>query len=561
MKRLLWLILAFGFVLRTQAIEIISVDELRPGMKGYGLSVFQGYKVERFNVEIIDILPKALPKTDLILVKCSGAGLEKSRVIAGMSGSPVYFKGKLAGAIAYTWSFAQEPIAGVTPIERMLDLLKESPKNSFKAEPKVSKANSFQLKPAECPLVVAGASLGELNVISEILKPFEIGPVVAGSYTQEPSAPSQILPGSAIGVELVRGDINITAVGTATLVDGNTVLAFGHGFFEGGAVSFPLSLAKVHTVVASNYLSFKLASPVKELGALNRDTEVGIAGRLGEQAKLLPVKVKVKNRSLGIKESFSFEVADYPYLTPALVRICLYRAISSAGAISDRSTVKLNLEMGVEGYNQPVHYQDWFTVSGSAYSSHYLAPFFIVLQNPYKRVEVKYLNFDLDIKPGWEVAQIESVWANKMEVEPGETILLGIRFKVFQGEEFEKIIPFQVPLDAGRSISLRFFGGEIMPLDVAPPTSLDDLLKAFEKIPSPKWLVLRYSKRGLIYDREGKRLRDLPPSIRAIIGGKADTSTKKSPDYNYHIYPMPYIIRGSAGLRLRVKPPSIPKKR
>src|SRR2546423_3967726 len=92
----------------------MSVDEVRPGMTGIGKTVFQGTKIEEFNVEILGVLKDSIaPKQDMILARLSGGPLEKTGVIAGMSGSPVYIDGRLVGAVAFAFPFAKVPIAGI----------------------------------------------------------------------------------------------------------------------------------------------------------------------------------------------------------------------------------------------------------------------------------------------------------------------------------------------------------------------------------------------------------------------------------------------------------------
>ena len=99
---------------------IMPVSEVKRGMKGYGKSVFSGTTVEKFDVEVVDVLRKFLPGMDLILIRVSHPVTDKANVIGGMSGSPIFLDDKLVGALAYGWSFSKEPLCGVTPIEAML---------------------------------------------------------------------------------------------------------------------------------------------------------------------------------------------------------------------------------------------------------------------------------------------------------------------------------------------------------------------------------------------------------------------------------------------------------
>jgi len=558
MRKILFSLFFFLIAGEIFAVEIIKPNQIQPGMKGYGLTVLSGYQVERFEVEVIDIIPKAIAGTDFILVRCSGAGLEKSRLIAGMSGSPVYFDGKLAGAISATWQFAQEPIGAITPIGDMIEGLKvKSTQAQTALLPSLN--HQAQLYPglgldtSGCVVLVSGLDPDLLGEAKRLLEPIQMGPIMAGGKELvDPKAPEKIEPGSAVGVALVRGDLNISVVGTATLIEGNTVLAFGHQFFNGGAVSLPLVLAKVHTVIPSQNLSFKLASPVREIGALFLDSAIGIAGKLGEKAQMIPIKIEVDNKLTQNKREFNYSIADYPYLLPYLSSIVLYQSLSSAGATSQLTTVELEMALKLKGYQEAITYQDRFLFQGENFSGEYLLPVDIFMNNPFKEVKISELNFNLMVKPGWEMAEIKSIWANKTQVSPGETVLLGVRLKPYQKEEFDKIIQLKIPDDAKKVFNITVLGGENMTLDIAPPESVENLIKAFKQIPNSTWLVLQYPKPGIILDYQGERLRSLPPSIQSILSGWGDTKAKRTQDFEYLTYPTNYLIKGKARIQFQV---------
>ncbi len=556
MKRMVTVLIGLFLALRLSAVEMIKVSELKPGMKGYGLSVFQGYSPERFEVEIIDIIPRALPGTDLILVRCAGAGLEKSRIIAGMSGSPVYFNDKLAGAVAYTWGFSQDPIAGVTPIESMLKATTASGKNisAIGSDKFIPSGSETELKPVGAAITVSGLVPDLLPKAKALLESFQLGPVMTGGgAVDEKEAPLKLEPGSALGVDLVTGDLNVSAIGTATMVDGNTVLAFGHGFFNAGSVSFPISVAKVHTVISSSSLSFKFASPVREVGEMNQDSMMGIAGKIGVTPKKIPVSVEVKNLATGINSAFSYQVANHPLLSPQLVGLCLMQSLSSGGAVSDNAMVDFELEMSLEDYPEPIRYRDTFALISGSFVPDYLTPLMIFSTNPFSKVRVSGLKYNLVIRPGWELAEIKSIWASKTEVSPGDTVIIGVRLKKFQGEELEKQIEFKVPEDAKRMLLLKLMGGEQMPLDIAQPESVDDLIRAFRQLPSPEWLVVQYQNPGFAVDYQGERMKALPASVLALLSGKTDSRARPAPDLEYLTFEMPFLIKGRAAIQLKLK--------
>ena len=546
----LWL--AAGPVL---AVETISPGELKPGMKGYGLTVLSGYTIQRFEAEVIDVMPNALPSADMVLVRCSGMGLDQTKLIAGMSGSPVYFEGKLAGAIAYTWSFQNEPIAGVTPIKAMIEAatVKTAPPVTAAAGKESGLDPSF--RPIGCPVLISGLAPSLLPEAKRLLEPFNLGPVsIGGGSISDPEAPAKIEPGSALGVQLINGDLNLAAVGTATLVEGSTVYAFGHGFFNGGPVALPLTLAKVHTVISNSMLSFKLASPVKEVGTMVGDFPLAVSGRLGQSARMIPMTIAINNTATGNKKTFKFGIVDHPQMTLNIMQLAMLQALSLTGAISDLTTVSLEMDLSLRGWPETIHYRDMFALSRGSFANEYLVPATIFLNNPYRKLEIDRIDFSLEVRPGWEVAEIRSVWASKAEALPGETVTVGVRLMRFQGPEFENLFEFKIPEGSREMVSLSIVGGEQMPLDVAPPESAFDIVNAFKKLPKPTWLVMQYQKPGAFLDYAGGRLRELPPSAQALISGPGNTAAKRQQDFEFKIADTPYIIKGAAALQLIVKP-------
>jgi len=252
-----------------EEIPIMRVDQLRRGMKGVGKTVFQGTRIEEFDVEILGVMRNWNAKSDLILAKLSGkpggALARTAQVIAGMSGSPVYVGGKLIGAVAYSWSFAKEPIAGITPIEEMLNVMEEDqgeqmgslpqetyplvssqtgipvPKEIVLANPQVEGLQGAVLKPIATPLVLSGFDSRVIEQMTPQLVEWGLIPLQGGGTSAQQSDSFTLEPGSPLGVQLVRGDLNITGIGTLTYRQGNRVVAFGHRMFHFGSASFPMT--------------------------------------------------------------------------------------------------------------------------------------------------------------------------------------------------------------------------------------------------------------------------------------------------------------------------------
>src|SRR6267378_1102374 len=123
--------------------RLFALEDLRPGMKGVSRSVFSGTEPQEFGVEILGVLPGFPgPRQSAIIARLSGANVEKTGVIAGMSGSPVYIDNRLVGALAFSFPFSKEPIAGITPIKQMIDLFEQGTTNNTQ-RPNEPRAVSF----------------------------------------------------------------------------------------------------------------------------------------------------------------------------------------------------------------------------------------------------------------------------------------------------------------------------------------------------------------------------------------------------------------------------------
>src|SRR5215475_6874055 len=309
--------------LSARPTDIMPASDLAPGMKGYGFSdLGDGKGVQRFEIEVVGLLKSYAPKQDLILARVLGTMLDKTGIIAGMSGSPIYVDGRLVGALAYGWPFSREPICGITPIQSMLDIRKApatppvpiggaatqaaafvsafrdrsfvSPFAALLAPFKPDKASSG---PTPLPLPVSlsgsvepGRLFGQLAEAAGWM----VAPAGASSKPQTAAAPPppetpRLEPGSAVAAVLLSGDMILSATGTVTWVDGNSVLAFGHPFLSMGPVDMPMASADVLTVLPSLYRSFKFATTGAVLGSVSQDRSTGILGNFGNAPKMVPI--------------------------------------------------------------------------------------------------------------------------------------------------------------------------------------------------------------------------------------------------------------------------------
>jgi len=308
----------------------MPLSQIRKGMRGYGVTVFEGTTLKKFDVEVVGVLNNIGPSQNLILIKVDAPEVQRAGVIAGMSGSPVYIDGKVIGALAYAWQFAKEPIAGVTPIDEMLKMAEVGSRASsiVAATPRMSGAellksiiegktgDAFEkmvgsiagggasqasamsgAKPIAVPLSLSSFAPDTVARFGKYIDAMGFVAVPSGatstSTTVKPSASKQFAPGDAIGAVLLRGDFYVAATGTVTYVDGDRVYAFGHPFLDMGEVKFPMAKSEIVGVMPSLATSFKFANGGEVVGAFRQDRSSGIMGQLGDSADMIPVDVTV----------------------------------------------------------------------------------------------------------------------------------------------------------------------------------------------------------------------------------------------------------------------------
>ncbi|MGL4560996.1 MAG: SpoIVB peptidase S55 domain-containing protein [Brevinema sp.] len=288
MKKIVFLSVFITATLFAQNKEFFPVDQLKPGMKGYLLTVMKGIEPEKLSVEVVAYMPNKLTKAAMILMKLTDEKTALTFGAAGMSGSPVYIDEKLVGALAYGWSFSKEPIIGVVPIEDMISDKTRSKNMAF--------ANAQPIK-----------TMWSLNGLTdpELLKDLEnIAPtqqyVGIEEFCVAPSSRSNgISPlkgGDAVAVKLVDGDISLAAIGTVTYVNDEDVYIFGHPFDEEGPISLPLARAEIYHVLANAENSFKMGSALSEnVGSTMFDGMSSVYGRFDRKAKMTPVQININN--------------------------------------------------------------------------------------------------------------------------------------------------------------------------------------------------------------------------------------------------------------------------
>jgi len=485
-------------------------SRLRRGMKGYGLTVLVGTKIERFDVEIVSVMADWGPHQDIILARCSGAGLEKTGIISGMSGSPVFVKDpvdgkdKIVGAVAYGWSFQTEPLCGIQPITQMLAIpgvLDEGKKVAGKAaepakataadvtaakappgylrailNPAKSDFSRFgwpkrlvasgrrrsgpagraavsrpQLVPLATPLMISGAGRATLRRLADALRPAGIVPMRAGGVSPaqvRAAKDARLEPGSPVSVALVTGDGDWSGIGTVTDVIGDRVLAFGHSFFAEGDVVLPMGTAYVHAVIASRYTSFKLASTLRMTGATSADETVGVVGRRAAKAEMIPLTVKVDWPDNGRKQVMKYKIAQHPWLTPMLMYSVIFDAAVGWREAPEDHTVthETTVDFGKLGVYRASNISSGNDVWAAV--SDVSRPVTALAHNPFgPRIMPKRVEIKITIRSGDITARILDFRLEGDTYRPGETLRGEITIRPYRKPRRKIPVRFDLPAD------------------------------------------------------------------------------------------------------------------
>ncbi len=460
--------------------QYMKTSEIKPGMVGYGLTVFQGTKVERFNIKVIGVVKKVLSGRDAVLVRMSGPGIGQSNVIKGMSGSPVYIDGKLIGAISFGYDFSKEPIAGITPIVDMLDALAGGGQQKgplarsvggdswIKDSLNRSSANSGSPRMVSLmsPVALVGFSKRAEEFLCERFGSLGMSVSSGAAGAMDPalatSQPGNIEPGSAVAVLLTTGDFYSVATGTATARFGNKVLAFGHPFLQAGAVDFPMATAYVHQILPSFFVSFKVASPIALAGSIVADRPWSVGLQVGRATKMIPAVLNVTDETRAVKRTFRCQVVDHPDLTPELLASTAISAIDATHQSSGPYVARVESRIEAEGI-EPLVRVDRFSTNLSPSSlsdsvakfrfvadpvgSYLLRTTSQITNNDFQKASIKSVKLDITLQDGHETATIEKVYVDRPFAAPGDTVKVSCILKPYDKEQDVENISLQIPRD------------------------------------------------------------------------------------------------------------------
>jgi hypothetical protein len=456
-----------------KSTEIIPLGQVHAGMHGVAYTVFQGTKPEAMDLEVLGVLKNANgPKGDVILVRLSGSKVEYTGVVAGMSGSPVYFDGKLAGALAFRiGEFSKEPIAGVTPIEEMLEInaLDGTPENNpaeakagISAPAKSSgpgldsvPVQNFAnyLKPIETPLVFNGFSEDSIQLFSPQFAQAGIVPVMGAGSVSDTLQPEPLEPGSAVSAVLVRGDMDITATCTVTYMDPTHLLACGHPLLQFGMVDLPMTKANVIATLPSPLNAFKIVNATEPVGAFVQDRHTGIMGEFGKKPDMIPVTMTIHGGP--VARQFHYEILNNARLSPVAMMVTVFNALHGVNEYGEETTYRVNGTISVNGYPD-VALQNMFAPEDGQQPAAILAAlslgedFSRIYDNPYSAPGVRGVQLDFEMARERRWARLESARTDVTEARPGTDITIEALLRPYRGEAVVRQIPVHIPTSVAR---------------------------------------------------------------------------------------------------------------
>ena len=462
----------------------ISVDEIQPEMEAYCLTCYKGTDIEKFELDIVSVVRNIEPDRDAILVMGTDERFIRTGPVGGCSGSPVYIDGRLAGALAFGWYFSKDPLYGVTPIEEMLaagqfdnseQTVAQSGLTFDFSRPidlveidkqitslQLSNNKSAGVSPLPCPLITSGLPAEARRQLEAFVEPFGLM-VVAGingggqsspgdtndiseiARTKEQSVPLE--PGAVLTIPLISGDISMFALGTATEVIDGKVYGFGHSFLGRGPIDVPMATGKVHTVMSSMSRSFKLGSTLDIVGALRADESAAIVGQIGEQAKMIPLTIKVDRYNDSQERVYNCRIVHDQTITPIVLATAVNGAVSYVGNFPPDHTVEYKVMVKAE-QTEPIIYQNVSTgvgVNDMLLQSRSLVA--LLMNNPFKEVDIESLDFEVRILPKNIVSHIWSAELSDTKVKAGEIINVKVIVESFLAGKKKHQFNIQIPDD------------------------------------------------------------------------------------------------------------------
>jgi hypothetical protein len=533
--------------------ELLPLSQVRAGMQGYAYTIFGGDQVEKFNLEVIGVLDNFLgPKQSIILVQLKGAKVEHTGVVAGMSGSPVYLDGKLAGALSLKLGiFTKEPIAGVTPINDVLNppfqpVTAQATTQQLglpsEASTRTGLPSGSALEPIETPLVFSGFQPAALQQFANQLQGYGFVAAQGGTAAAQPDD-GHLVAGDMAGMVLVQGDVSINSACTVTAVRADQVYLCGHPFLSLGDIQIPMARSRVVTTLSSDLASTKIVNVGGSIGTITGDHLTAVTGKLGAAPAMIPLDLTllVTGAEPSKQKTLHFQLVNLPKLTPLLVALTTFNGLTQNSLYGEGTTLHLSGEIRLQGH-APVQLENTFA-PGDSLSPDGL-PIALTMQSVFARLflnsfeptKVERITLRVESVPGRKSFAIESAWLEKGEAAPGETLRVRVLLRPYRGPARVEETTVRVPDQIARGTTLRVLVSDADLLNRASrgfafagagsgPNGLDQLIALLnrERRNDRLYVGLFVPAPTLLWD--DKELPNIPLSQINIVDGRPTPGT------------------------------------
>lgn len=529
--------------------QVIPMSEITEGMEGVGYTVIHGTNVEPFKVKVISVLRKMWHGSDAILIELEGLNLEHSGTVAGMSGSPIYFDEKIAGALAFGWNYAKDPIAGVTPIEEMYKLYNDT---------NASKVASISKNSLQTPLMFSGFNGDSFLEYSDKFKEMGFYPMQAGGSISDINQSGKFLFGDSVAIVLIDGDFSIAGVGTVSHTDDEKFLLFGHSMWSKGRLRAPVSRAYINHIVASTASSFKIGAAYSNyLGYTVYDGTFGVSGVYGEvpENTMIPVNLQVEDQSF-LNKDFNFRVLNDPTYFSYLLSMAIYTAVTSSAGSEEDGVFSVSYEIETDYFEEPYKVTDRILSYSSkdAFKTaieQLIAPVDFFIYNNFNRVGIKSIKLSIK-RSNLEYAFLNDITLLEPKAKAGETIHLRVGITPYGKEKTYINIPVKLPLNLTTDIYSIYAANEyiynyaerlFMP-NKYKIRSLDDVMRIYGKSYDDKALKvwLYSSARGVQIGKDSFPM--LPISKYGVMANNYTSDKASVINAIEGQFDMPYSILG-----------------
>jgi hypothetical protein len=582
----------------------ISVAEIHEGMKGYGLTVFRGTQPERFDVEVIGVLHHFRPGQPLIVVKTPNPRLDVVKTVHGMSGSPIFLDGRLAGAYSYSLSqFPIEPIAGVTPIDLMLSEMRrpippgfwplergvplpgvkpvapraahasadrfEGPPGTYDlqehANQLASRAGDLAstIRPAATPLMMGGVTDHAAAALRKLLEPLGLEPLQGGGGdANDPAAPAHFVNGGGLGVELARGDVSMMGLGTATFADGaGRVAGFGHPMFNGGDSAMPTCIARVLWINGSSMASHKIGECARPIGTLVQDRQSAIVLDEGVTAPTIPVDVDIAGAVGAPKTHWHAEIADDKFMAPGLSAVVLGSILEATTSERRDVTWKLATRVGIAGHGT-VDLEDVGIAKGGVpeaqewFRSKLVNTVGDILNNPWEQPRITKIEAKFEVRYAHDLWRLRGVELLDPVVDARAPARLRLHLVPQDGPETTRVVEVTMPAElAGKDVEIEVVPGYDVAPDLAPPETLDELLaNEPRQTVAPRSIVVQFRvpSQGMAY--RGHVTARLPHfTLDALRPQSSDTGPETFQSWSRTVIPLDWYVDGHDKVKVKVR--------